>query len=293
MPLLVLWARPSCVVSVVVSSSSTGTSTHHGIHPLHAMPSISTTAEPFYTNHSHLHKHYVHGENGHGTGITATTGEVHNHHRILFRSSRQSASPDDQPEAMVHHRTLPPETIKASTPSNDTNVDASSSSTTSPTSTTTIFTWNTVLTLILPYTIIFLLSIVGNVLVIITLTLNRSMRSVTNIFLLNLAVSDLLLGVFCMPFTLVGVLLKNFVFGPVMCHLISYLQCKRKWKADAYGEQINSFLFLLCMHPKTMQPFPWPFPFGHWWPCRWNGTTPFAIPFGRGSVVKRCSTPTA
>jgi cholecystokinin-like receptor len=81
-----------------------------------------------------------------------------------------------------------------------------------------------IFTLILPYSIIFLLAIIGNALVIITLSANRRMRSVTNIFLLNLAVSDLLLGVFCMPFTLVGVLLKEFVFGSLMCRLISYLQ---------------------------------------------------------------------
>ena len=87
-----------------------------------------------------------------------------------------------------------------------------------------VLTIGTLLTLILPYGIIFLLSIVGNLLVIITLTLNRSMRSVTNIFLLNLAISDLLLGVFCMPFTLVGVLLRRFIFGAFFCHLLSYLQ---------------------------------------------------------------------
>jgi hypothetical protein len=81
-----------------------------------------------------------------------------------------------------------------------------------------------IFTLILPYSIIFLLAIIGNALVIITLSANRRMRSVTNIFLLNLAVSDLLLGVFCMPFTLVGALLKEFVFGSLMCRLISYLQ---------------------------------------------------------------------
>lgn len=40
------------------------------------------------------------------------------------------------------------------------------------------------------------------------------------------AVSDLLLGVFCMPFTLLGQILKNFVFGLTMCKLIPYFQGK-------------------------------------------------------------------
>jgi cholecystokinin-like receptor len=74
------------------------------------------------------------------------------------------------------------------------------------------------------YSLIFLLSVAGNFLVILTLVQNKRMRTVTNVFLLNLAVSDLLLGVVCMPFTLVGTLLKDFVFGEVMCKLIPYCQ---------------------------------------------------------------------
>ncbi|XP_044749522.1 cholecystokinin receptor-like isoform X2 [Coccinella septempunctata] len=50
------------------------------------------------------------------------------------------------------------------------------------------------------------------------------MRTITNLFLLNLAVSDLLLGVLCMPFTLIGALLRDFVFGEVMCKLVPFLQ---------------------------------------------------------------------
>ncbi|XP_043483264.1 cholecystokinin receptor type A-like [Leptopilina heterotoma] len=79
--------------------------------------------------------------------------------------------------------------------------------------------------LIVPlYATIFLLSVVGNSLVLITLARNKRMRTVTNVYLLNLAVSDLLLGVFCMPFTLLGQMLKNFVFGNAMCKLIPYFQ---------------------------------------------------------------------
>lgn len=74
------------------------------------------------------------------------------------------------------------------------------------------------------YSVLFVFAVVGNILVILTLVQNKRMRTVTNVFLLNLAVSDLLLGVFCMPFTLVGSLLRNFVFGELMCKLIPYLQ---------------------------------------------------------------------
>uniref|UniRef100_A0A673MXA5 G-protein coupled receptors family 1 profile domain-containing protein n=1 Tax=Sinocyclocheilus rhinocerous TaxID=307959 RepID=A0A673MXA5_9TELE len=44
---------------------------------------------------------------------------------------------------------------------------------------------------------------------IITLLINRQMRTVTNLFILNLAVSDLLVGVFCIPTTLVDNLITE------------------------------------------------------------------------------------
>lgn len=76
------------------------------------------------------------------------------------------------------------------------------------------------------FSIIFSLGITGNVLVILTILQNSRMRTVTNMFLLNLAISDLLLGVFCMPFTLIGQLLRDFIFGEVFCKLISFFQGK-------------------------------------------------------------------
>ncbi|XP_065158890.1 cholecystokinin receptor type A-like [Atheta coriaria] len=64
------------------------------------------------------------------------------------------------------------------------------------------------------YAIIFLLAVIGNTLVIVTLVQNQRMRTITNLFLLNLAVSDLLLGVLCMPFTLIGAPLLREDFVP-------------------------------------------------------------------------------
>ncbi|KAL8606228.1 hypothetical protein ACOMHN_012861 [Nucella lapillus] len=78
--------------------------------------------------------------------------------------------------------------------------------------------------LAVPYAVIFLLSVLGNCLVILTLVRHKKMRTVTNVYLLNLAVSDLLLAVFCMPFTLVPMMMQAFIFGSVMCVLIRYLQ---------------------------------------------------------------------
>ena len=55
-------------------------------------------------------------------------------------------------------------------------------------------------------------------------------------FIPNLqAISDLLLGVFCVPVTIVGQILRNFIFGHFMCKIIPYFQ----------GKQVTSFLMLL------------------------------------------------
>lgn len=77
------------------------------------------------------------------------------------------------------------------------------------------------------YSIILLCAVVGNLLVVLTLVQNRRMRTITNVFLLNLAISDILLGVLCMPVTLVGTLLRNFIFGEFLCKFIPFAQGKQ------------------------------------------------------------------
>ncbi|NXX44841.1 CCKAR protein, partial [Tricholaema leucomelas] len=76
---------------------------------------------------------------------------------------------------------------------------------------------------VLLYGLIFGLSVVGNALVVAVLALNRRLRTVTNLFLLSLALSDLLLALCCMPFTLLPSLMGTFIFGEVICKLMAYL----------------------------------------------------------------------
>ncbi|XP_028906534.1 gastrin/cholecystokinin type B receptor [Ornithorhynchus anatinus] len=76
---------------------------------------------------------------------------------------------------------------------------------------------------ILLYVVIFTLSVGGNLLIITVLGLSRRLRTVTNAFLLSLAVSDLLLAICCMPFTLLPNLMGSFVFGSGVCKAVAYL----------------------------------------------------------------------
>lgn len=94
------------------------------------------------------------------------------------------------------------------------------------------------------YMLILMLSIVGNLLVITTLIQNRRMRTITNVFLLNLAFSDILLGVLCVPFTLVGTILRDFIFGEVLCKLIPFLQGEFFLIKLQGTELVPGFIFL-------------------------------------------------
>ncbi|TNN55661.1 Cholecystokinin receptor [Liparis tanakae] len=85
---------------------------------------------------------------------------------------------------------------------------------------------------ILLYCLIFLLSVFGNLLIVVVLVMNKRMRTVTNCFLLSLAVSDLMMAIFCMPFTLIPNILEDFIFGAAMCKAISYfMEGNQPWRS--------------------------------------------------------------
>lgn len=74
------------------------------------------------------------------------------------------------------------------------------------------------------YTTIFVLGIFGNVLVCYVVFRNKAMQTVTNLFITNLALSDILLCVLAVPFTPLYTFLGRWVFGSLICHLVSYAQ---------------------------------------------------------------------
>ncbi|KAJ7305140.1 hypothetical protein JRQ81_011020 [Phrynocephalus forsythii] len=77
---------------------------------------------------------------------------------------------------------------------------------------------------IVAYLLIFALCVVGNSLVCFVVLKNKQMRTVTNLFILNLAISDLLVGIFCVPTTLVDNLITGERRGgeTLMCNLYIY-----------------------------------------------------------------------
>ncbi|XP_063160573.1 gastrin/cholecystokinin type B receptor [Candoia aspera] len=76
---------------------------------------------------------------------------------------------------------------------------------------------------VLLYSVIFLLALCGNALVIAVLVVSKRLRTVTNSFLLSLALSDLMVALFCLPFTFLPNLMRSFIFGKVVCKAMAYL----------------------------------------------------------------------
>ncbi|KAK5875453.1 hypothetical protein CesoFtcFv8_026536 [Champsocephalus esox] len=79
--------------------------------------------------------------------------------------------------------------------------------------------------LILAYSTIIVLGVLGNSLVIYVIYRFKTLRTVTNFFIANLAVADLLVNTLCLPFTLVYTLQGEWKFGGALCFLLPYAQC--------------------------------------------------------------------
>ena len=79
-------------------------------------------------------------------------------------------------------------------------------------------------TLVALYCVTFLLGLVGNSLVIFVFARNRKMRTVTNSFLVNLAVCDLMVVGMCMPFSVAFEIYSNWIYGDAMCKIVNFSQ---------------------------------------------------------------------
>ncbi|XP_035231285.1 orexin receptor type 2-like [Stegodyphus dumicola] len=71
---------------------------------------------------------------------------------------------------------------------------------------------------------VFFVGLIGNALVCISVYRNHSMRTVTNYFIVNLAVADFLVILFCLPPSVLWDVTETWFFGSLMCKLVLYLQ---------------------------------------------------------------------
>ncbi|XP_064457130.1 neuropeptide SIFamide receptor-like [Ornithodoros turicata] len=76
----------------------------------------------------------------------------------------------------------------------------------------------------LAYSLVFMVGLLGNSFVVAVVIRSPRMRTVTNYFIVNLAMADILVCVFCIPATLVSNIFVPWVLGWFMCKTMSYLQ---------------------------------------------------------------------
>ncbi|XP_071550639.1 prolactin-releasing peptide receptor-like isoform X2 [Panulirus ornatus] len=76
--------------------------------------------------------------------------------------------------------------------------------------------------LIFVYSLAAVLSLVGNVTVILVLAFGR--RSSVRCYLINLAVSDIMMATFCIPFSYTSFMFHRWVFEPEFCRIVAFMQ---------------------------------------------------------------------
>uniref|UniRef100_A0A1B6C133 G-protein coupled receptors family 1 profile domain-containing protein n=1 Tax=Clastoptera arizonana TaxID=38151 RepID=A0A1B6C133_9HEMI len=78
--------------------------------------------------------------------------------------------------------------------------------------------------LIALHVLVFIVGLVGNALVCVAVYSNPTMRTVTNYFIVNLAVADFMVILFCLPPTVLWDVTKTWFLGTTLCKVVVYFQ---------------------------------------------------------------------
>lgn len=90
------------------------------------------------------------------------------------------------------------------------------------------------------YVVIFIVGLLGNILVVFVVLQNKAMQTVTNCFIANLALSDILLCVVAVPFTPLYFFSNEWAFGKIMCHLLAFSQVSFTLASFPFIDPFNS-----------------------------------------------------
>ena len=74
------------------------------------------------------------------------------------------------------------------------------------------------------FAIITVVGIIGNACVVIVILRNKHMRTVTNYFIMNNAITDMVFLIICVPITGSQYLIDDWIYGAFMCKLVVYMQ---------------------------------------------------------------------
>ena len=100
------------------------------------------------------------------------------------------------------------------------------------------------------YSMIFVLALVGNTVVCAVVFTSIRKWTVCNYFIVNMAVGDILMSFFCIPFTFVPTLvLLYWPFGSVMCRVMSFSQAVSVFVSAYSMMAISSDRYLAILYP--------------------------------------------
>lgn len=108
--------------------------------------------------------------------------------------------------------------------------------------------------LLLSYLLLITMGALGNGLVVMAVARNPAMRTARNIYIINLAISDLILCLFTMPFSLVEILLKFWPLGLVTCKLVAGLEAASIFVSTISIMAIAIDRYKVILYP-TREPF--------------------------------------
>ena len=102
------------------------------------------------------------------------------------------------------------------------------------------------------YALIVIISLVGNLMVVWAIFSKKRMRTTVNIFIGNLATSDLMMTIFNIPFSSARLLMDNWIFGDFMCHTAPFLQV-----VAVYVSTITMAYIAIDRYQAIMSPMGW------------------------------------
>ncbi|GMR61168.1 hypothetical protein PMAYCL1PPCAC_31363 [Pristionchus mayeri] len=101
------------------------------------------------------------------------------------------------------------------------------------------------------YSTIFMMGLAGNFAIIYVTLKHRTLQTVQNMFILNLAASDIIVCLLSLPITPVTNIYKNWFFGSVLCRLIPWVQGVSIFICTFSLGAIAVDRYILVVHPHT------------------------------------------
>lgn len=103
------------------------------------------------------------------------------------------------------------------------------------------------------YVLIFVVGIFGNILSVYVVIRNRAMHTITNKFIVNLCLSDILQCLLAVPFTPINALGKSWQFGELLCKLVPVVLLISVFVSTLTSVVIALDRYMIIVHPHTQR----------------------------------------